>query len=83
MNRVKRFTAKFKEFFIVCVEAVSNNSGEGDFSIINDILYFIKGKTKVKISEHFPKTEKTALDLVESAIKFEEHTEKKKNEKTA
>ena len=74
---------KFKEFCFVCIDAVSNNSGEGDFSIIDDILYFIKGKTKVKINEHFTETDKTALDLVESTIKFEEHTEKKKNEKTA
>ena len=39
------------------------------------VLYYISGKTKIKIKEHFAETKVTALDLVESAIKYEKRTE--------
>lgn len=45
------------------------------FSVIDDVLYYISGKTKIKIKEHFAETKVTALDLVESAIKYEKRTE--------
>ena len=45
------------------------------FSVIDNVLYYINGKTKIKIKEHFAETKVTALDLVESAIKYERRTE--------
>lgn len=45
------------------------------FSVIDNVLYYISGKTKIKIKEHFSETKVTALDLVESAIKYERRTE--------
>ena len=44
------------------------------FSVIDNVLYYISGKTKIKIKEHFAETKVTALDLVESAIKYENRT---------
>ena len=45
------------------------------FSVIDDVLYYISGRTKIKIKEHFAETKVTALDLVESAIKYEKRAE--------
>ena len=45
------------------------------FSVIDNVLYYISGKTKIKIKEHFAETKVTALDLVESVIKYEKRTE--------
>ncbi len=45
------------------------------FSVIDNVLYYVSGKTKIKIKEHFAETKLTALDLVESAIKYESRTE--------
>lgn len=56
---------------------MKNTSGEGEFTVVFDALYYVIGKTKIKISEHFTKTDKTALDLLENTIKFEEHTGKR------
>ena len=42
--------------------------------MIDNVLYYISGKTKIKIKEHFAETKVTALDLVESAIKYENRT---------
>lgn len=41
------------------------------FSVIDNVLYYISGKTKIKIKKHFSETNVTAIDLVESAIKYE------------
>ncbi len=45
------------------------------FSVIDNVLYYISGKTKIKIKEHFAETKVTALDLVESAIRHEKRTQ--------
>ncbi len=45
------------------------------FSVIDNMLYYVSGKTKIKIKEHFAETKLTTLDLVESAIKYEKRTE--------
>ena len=45
------------------------------FSVIDNVLYYISGKTRIKIKEHFAETKVTALDLVESAIKYERRVE--------
>ena len=43
--------------------------------MIDNVLYYISGKTKIKIKEHFAETKVTALDLVESAIRYEKRTQ--------
>ncbi len=45
------------------------------FSVIDNVLYYISGKTRIKIKEHFSETKVTALDLVESAIRYEKRTQ--------
>ncbi len=45
------------------------------FSVIDNVLYYISGKTRIKIKEHFAETKVTALDLVESAIRYEKCTQ--------
>ena len=57
------------------VENGTSNVVKDGFSVINNVLYYISGKTKIKIKEHFAETKVTALDLVESAIKYEKRTE--------
>lgn len=53
----------------------SATTAKNGFSVIDNVLYYISGKTKIKIKEHFPETKVTALDLVESAIRYEKRTQ--------
>ena len=64
-------------FFNKCAEAKldGNLSVKDGFSVIDNVLYYISGKTKIKIKEHFAETKVTALDLVESAIRYEKRTQ--------
>lgn len=76
-NRMKLFFKSCLLFFSRRAEARIGNSTpvkEG-FSVIDNVLYYISGKTKIKIKEHFAETKVTALDLVESAIKYEKRTQ--------
>lgn len=67
-------------FFKVCL-IVFGNKGELDldahlitnegFYVKNDTLYYINGKTTIKIKEHFSENNITALDLLENAIKYD------------
>ena len=45
------------------------------FSVIDNVLYYISGKTRIKIKEHFSEAKVTVLDLAESAIKYGKRTE--------
>lgn len=73
VNRMKLFFKSCLLFFSkrgeVCLKPQPINK-EG-FSVIDNVLYYISGKTKIKIKEHFSETNVTAIDLVESAIKYE------------
>ena len=76
-NRMKIFFKSCLLFFSKQAEAnldkkLSVNDG---FSVIDNVLYYINGKTKIKIKEHFTETKVTALDLVESAIRYEKRTQ--------
>ncbi len=64
-------------FFSRRAEAIIGNSSpvNDGFSVIDNVLYYISGKTKIKIKEHFSETKVTALDLVESAIRYEKRTQ--------
>ena len=76
-NRMKLFFKSCLLFFSRRAEAKldGNLSVKDGFSVIDNVLYYISGKTKIKIKEHFAETKVTALDLVESAIRYEKRTQ--------
>ena len=76
-SRMKIFFKSYLLFFSRRAEVkIANPTPMKDgFSVIDNVLYYINGKTKIKIKEHFAETKVTALDLVESAIKYEKRTE--------
>lgn len=76
-NRMKLFFKSCLLFFSRQAEAKldKNLLTKDGFSVIDNVLYYISGKTKIKIKEHFAETKVTALDLVESAIKYEKRTQ--------
>ena len=75
-NKMKIFFKSCLLFFSRRAEAKLDKSlpAKDGVSVIENVLYYISGKTKVKIKEHFAETTVTALDLVESAIKYEKRT---------
>lgn len=77
LNRMKIFFKSCLLFFSRRAEAGIENSTpvKDGFSVIDNVLYYISGKTKIKIKEHFAETKVTALDLVESAIRYDNRTE--------
>lgn len=80
MRKFKRMKIFFKScllFFSRRAEAIIENPTltKDGFSVIDNVLYYISGKTRIKIKEHFSETKVTALDLVESAIRYEKRTQ--------
>jgi len=75
-NRMRIFFKSCMLFFSRRAEAIIENSSpiKDGFSVIDNVLYYISGKTRIKIKEHFSETKVTALDLVESAIIYENRT---------
>ena len=76
-NKMKIFFKSCLLFFSKCAEAKIGGTipTKDGFSVIDNVLYYISGKTKIKIKEHFAETKVTALDLVESAIRYDNRTE--------
>ena len=76
-NRMKIFFKSCLLFFSRRAEAkiCETMPAKDGFSVIDNVLYYISGKTKIKIKEHFAETKVTALDLVESAIRYEKRTQ--------
>ncbi len=76
LSRMKIFFKSCLLFFSRRAEAKleKNTPVKDGFSVIDNVLYYISGKTKIKIKEHFAETKVTALDLVESAIRYEKRT---------
>ena len=76
-KRMKIFFKSCMLFFSKRAEAKldKNLSVKDGFSVIDNVLYYISGKTKIKIKEHFAESTVTALDLVESAIRHEKRTQ--------
>ncbi|HBL83294.1 MAG: hypothetical protein A2Y17_10240 [Clostridiales bacterium GWF2_38_85] len=62
---------KIKEFWQRCMSVFKNNSGEGSFEIVDGILCFVMGKSRIRIKECFSETDKTVTDLVENTIRYE------------
>lgn len=76
-EQMKIFFRSCLLFFSRRAEVIIEGSAlvKDGFSVIDNVLYYVSGKTKIKIKEHFSETKVTALDLVESAIKYERRTE--------
>ena len=76
-NRMKLFFKSCLLFFSRRAEAIIENSlpVKDGFSVIDNVLYYVSGKTRIKIKEHFAETKVTALDLVESAIRYDKRTQ--------
>ncbi|MCM1167177.1 MAG: hypothetical protein NC299_15835 [Lachnospiraceae bacterium] len=76
-NGMRIFFKSCLLFFSRRAEAIIESSTltKDGFSVIDNVLYYISGKTRIKIKEHFAETKLTALDLVESAIRYEKRTE--------
>ncbi len=76
-NRMRIFFKSCLLFFSRRAEAKleKNTPVKDGFSVIDNVLYYISGKTKIKIKEHFAETKVTAIDLVESAIRYEKRTQ--------
>ncbi len=70
LNRLKLFFKSCLTLFSSRGEVKTVPVKDG-FSVIDNVLYYISGKTKIKIKEHFSETKVTAFDLIESAIKYE------------
>ena len=76
-NRMKIFFKSCLLFFSRRAEAKIGETipTKDGFFLIDNALYYISGKTKIKIKEYFAETKVTALDLVESAIRYDNRTE--------
>lgn len=80
MTKLKRMKIFFKSCLLFFsgkgeVKIEQAAPAKDGFFLIGNVLYYVSGKTKIKIKEHFAETKVTALDLVESAIKYEKRTE--------
>ena len=69
-NRMRIFFKSCLLFFSRRAEAKleKNTPVKDGFSVIDNVLYYISGKTKIKIKEHFAETKVTAIDLVELSL---------------
>lgn len=57
-NRIKIFFKSCLLFFSKRAEAKIGETmpTKDEFSVIDNVLYYISGKTRIKIKEHFPQT---------------------------
>ena len=66
--RIKEFIS---DFLRRCRIAFDNKRAEGNIEWIDNILYFIEGKTRIRITEHFPDKGKRVGNLIENVISNE------------
>ena len=66
--RIKEFIS---DFLRRCRIVFDNNRAEGNISWIDDVMYFIEGKTRIRITEHFPDKGKRVGNLIENVISNE------------
>ena len=52
-------------------EVLDNRRAEGSLKWIDNILYYINGKTRVIVEEHFAPKGKTAEELIEKTVIYE------------
>ena len=65
------FREALRHFFRRTREMLDNTRAEGSLELIDNILYYINGKTRVIIEEHFSKKGKSAEDLIEKTVIYE------------
>ena len=65
------FRETLREFLRRTREILDNNRAEGNISWIDDVMYFIEGKTRIRITEHFPDKGKRVGNLIENVISNE------------
>jgi len=65
------FIKALREFLRRSRELLDNNRAEGNISWIDDVMYFIEGKTRIRITEHFPDKGKRVGILIENVISNE------------
>ena len=75
---------KFKEFCFVCVEAVSNNSGEGQIGLLGEVITRnlrekVIGKTVYRVRSLFEGKKDIDKTLERLAVKNAENTDRKGN----
>ena len=77
MNRIKRILSKL-------IETICNVRAEGHIHRIGELLWYISGKTKILLREHFSKNGSAFSERLEKALRYEaEHSNanEKKNQK--
>ncbi len=50
---------------------LGNNRAEASFQWIDDVLYYISGKTRIRIEEHFAENGKDIISLLENVIIYD------------
>ena len=65
------FREVLRKFLRRSRELLDNKRAEGSIEWIDNILYFIEGKTRIRITEHFPDKGKRVGKLIENVISNE------------
>ena len=65
------FRNALREFLIRTRKVLDNRRAEGCLKWIDNILYYINGKTRVIVEEHFAEKGKTTEDLLEKTVIYE------------
>ena len=65
------FREALREFLRRTREPLDNKRAEGYLEWIDNILYYINGKTRVIIEEHFAEKGKSTEDLIEKTVIYE------------
>ena len=65
------FREALRNFLRRTRELLDNKRAEGNLEWIDNILYYINGKTRVIIEEHFAEKGKTTEDLIEKTVIYE------------
>ena len=65
------FREALREFLRRTRKVLDNRRAEGCLKWIDNILYYINGKTRVIVEEHFAEKGKTTEDLIEKTVIYE------------
>ena len=65
------FREALKDFLRRTRRVLDNRRAEGCLKWIDNILYYINGKTRVIVEEHFAEKGKTTEDLIEKTVIYE------------
>ena len=62
---------RIKELWNNFLTVLNNRKAEASFEWIDHVLYFISGKTRVIVEEHFAEDGQTAEELIEKTVIYE------------